>query len=138
VLDPPELCEREDDWLAIYRSLGDLQEHEKIRVTNPEGKHCQLLKKNPRACDGCPFNPLKEGRGRGLLVLPEYGEMAERALLLNEHRESGILDARELDPIDINLLGMARTEIDRLHRLELARLIAGELAVILGKMLGGK
>src|SRR5688572_33441561 len=60
------LCPSEANFPELYQVLGRPAAQDAIRQANPEGKHCELLKRSPTACADCPVrqNPYLGDEGR--------------------------------------------------------------------------
>jgi hypothetical protein len=103
---------------------------------NPSVKHCQLLIKNPRGCNGCPINPYDKPGGRGLRMLAEDPMPVDEALLMERQFSMGLIPATELQPNTAEIIRITQDEIRRLERYEQAKMIGREVAEILSKMFG--
>lgn len=49
-------CVREDNFIQMYRHLGDEVAQRKIREANRNRTHCRFLKDDPNACECLPYD----------------------------------------------------------------------------------
>ena len=122
-----EQCPREDSFIDLYRSLGDVDAHEAIRKRDKGKTHCSLLRKDPNACDCLPKGFEDDGVKAGevcpnnvymtrpevFIHRDEVMDAVERLMRLIAAASHGILIELELDPLTATELFTAKYELDR-------------------------
>lgn len=126
------LCSSEADFPELLKVLGNEARQEEIRQRNPEGKHCEWLKRSATACKECRFNPYNgdEGRDGDLYrAVEEHGDWLDDAVNLYDLHmlDLGPLPP-ELFPEQFEVLRILRRDelltAARIQGIEIARLIA--------------
>ncbi len=116
----------------MYEALGNREEQELIRNLHPNGKHCDLLRMSPTACDGCPKNPHShEGDSSKLTLTEEDAGLVMMGIGLAQDHELGVIpDPLDLYPEEYELLklGLELMKEFREDRLasKIARMFLGE------------
>ncbi len=102
-------------------------EQQRIRDSNPDSLHCLDLEVNPKACDGCKFNPLQGNRGRlQETVNRHWGTIQRAEELLRQHRINP--DSLDMDSTETILLQSALELWDFKSQERLAMLIAKQVS----------
>lgn len=103
------------DFAELHDALGDRTKQDLIRAANPSGRHCYDLMISPKACVGCPKNPLRQGKSQntdGSRYLEELRSEVIEAVELHSFLKMGIkVDLASLDFTQSRLLLMAQQEI---------------------------
>lgn len=132
------LCDKEEDFPALHAALGSEALQQSIRQANPTGKHCELLKRNPTACQKCHFNPYNGDEGHdGELyrAVETYGHWLEEAVLLNDYRSLGLAPPpQQLSPEQFEVLRIMQRD----EQLIQSQLQGQEIARILAKLIEAK
>jgi hypothetical protein len=83
-------CAKESNFAEMFKCLGDRDKQQKIRMSNPDTQHCELLEISARACDGCTHNPVHTAQKIKHDVEQDMDTIAW-AIQLGEYADLGIL-----------------------------------------------
>ncbi len=130
------LCPEEDDWPEMFAALGDAAKQGIIRERNPKGRHCELLEVSALACSGCKNNPKESSeRAQKKQLAETWMSWIMAAFELHDRHRLGTLDVAGLHAAEMSLLLLAWAYRDQVCETRQARLIAVELAKILGRLI---
>ena len=131
-------CPNEPQFRQLFEVLGDWQAQEDIRIAHRKVQHCDKLQINPKACNGCPMNPMKPEKLEKQDRIEAGQPWLQAAFELDESSRLGMLSMQTIDSTEQMLLSISRQhqEFERDERL--AILIANKMGEILSVMFGGK